>query len=316
MLVRSAHDGAWGALVLAAGLATRLRPLSLVRAKAAMPVAGESIIGRILIWLRQAGLTRVVINLHHRAESITHAVGDGRAYGVAVRYSWEPVVLGSAGGPRSALPLLDCDRAIIVNGDTLTNCDLTALRAQHVASGAAVTMAVVPGDVTRYGGVVVRDNGRVSGFVRAGAAPPAGATVQHFIGAQAVNLSVFAGLAVDQPAETVRQLYPDLIAAQRDAIGAFVSRADFHDVGTARDYLETSHTFAAREARPPERGADVVIHDSAVLDDCVVWDRVRIGAGVHLTRCIVADDVTVPAGVRLSQHVLVAAPGGFSASPL
>ena len=156
----------WPALVLTAGKATRLRPLSSVRAKAAMPVAGTPIIVRILQWLRAAGVRRVVMNLHHRPETITRVVGDGSAWDVRVRYSWEPEILGSAGGPRRALPLLDAERFLIVNGDTLTDCDLAALVQRHRESAALVTMAVVPGDVARYGGVVVGADGVVQGFAR------------------------------------------------------------------------------------------------------------------------------------------------------
>jgi NDP-sugar pyrophosphorylase family protein len=156
----------WPALVLTAGLATRLRPLSDIRAKAAMPVAGRPIIARIMEWLRAAGVRRVVLNLHHRPESITAIVGDGSQWDVEVRYSWEPVVLGSAGGPRRALSLLDSDRFFIINGDTLTNCDVHAVAERHLESGARVTMAVVEGDVKRYGGVLMDTGGCVRGFGR------------------------------------------------------------------------------------------------------------------------------------------------------
>ena len=76
----------WPALVLTAGLATRLQPLSSVRAKAALPVAGEALVLRILRSLHAAGVTRVVLNLHHRAETITREVGDGSTLGLSVRY--------------------------------------------------------------------------------------------------------------------------------------------------------------------------------------------------------------------------------------
>ena len=74
---------------------------------------------RILARLRDAGIRRVVLNLHHRAETITRIVGDGSAVGLEVRYSWETDILGSAGGPARAVPLLESDRFLIVNGDTL-----------------------------------------------------------------------------------------------------------------------------------------------------------------------------------------------------
>ncbi len=157
----------WPALVLTAGLATRLRPLSNIRAKAALPVAGTPLVVRILKWLRAAGVRRVVLNLHHRAETVTAAVGDGSRWDLEVRYSWEREVLGSAGGPRRALPLLDAERFLIVNGDTLTNCDLAGLAGRHLAARSLVTMAVVPGDIARYGGAIVDANGYITGFARA-----------------------------------------------------------------------------------------------------------------------------------------------------
>ena len=171
------------ALILAAGLGTRLAPLSSVRAKAALPVAGTSLIGRQLQWLAAAGVTRAVVNLHHLPATITTAVGHGAEFGVAVSYSWEPIVLGSAGGPRRALDLIDRERFYIVNGDTLTDLDLDALATAHDRSGALVTMAGVaarPG----YNSLRVVD-GRYAGVVPAAAATAdGGATLAHFIGVQ------------------------------------------------------------------------------------------------------------------------------------
>src|SRR5689334_13861847 len=134
------------ALVLTAGLATRLKPLSDIRAKAALPVAGTPLIVRILRGLHRAGVHRVVLNLHHRAPSITSIVGDGATLGLDVRHAWEPDILGAAGGPARAIPLLESDRLLIVNGDTLAGVDLKAMVRQHVDTNAMATMAVVDAD--------------------------------------------------------------------------------------------------------------------------------------------------------------------------
>ena len=292
----------WPALVLTAGLATRLRPLSDVRAKAAMPVAGTPIIVRILRWLRGAGVRRVVLNLHHKPESITSIVGDGSQFGLGVRYSWEPVVLGSAGGPKRALPLLDADRFFIVNGDTLTDCDLAAVAARHLESDARVTMAVVDGDVQRYGGVIVDADGRVRGFGK----PDAGVRAYHFIGVQAADASAFASAPADTASETVKTLYPRLIAQDRAAIAIYHSAAEFLDVGTPRDYLATVATVAAREHKPFDVGADCRVAADAEIIGSVLWDRVTIGHGARVINSVIADDVIVPAGARIEDAVLTA----------
>ena len=120
------------ALVLTAGLATRLRPLSLVRAKAAVPVAGQPLVRRILAQLRAAGVSEAVLNLHLLPHTIAGVVGDGSDLGMRVRYSWERPILGSAGGPRLALPLLDESTFLITNGDTLTDAGIPASRRQQI----------------------------------------------------------------------------------------------------------------------------------------------------------------------------------------
>jgi NDP-sugar pyrophosphorylase family protein len=106
------------ALVLTAGLATRLRPLSFVRAKAALPVAGTPLIHRILRSLSSAGVQDVVLNLHHLPHTLTSLLGDGSALGMRIRYSWEVPVLGSAGGPKRAIPLLANPESRIPNPES------------------------------------------------------------------------------------------------------------------------------------------------------------------------------------------------------
>lgn len=299
----------WPALVMTAGLGTRLAPLSAVRAKPAMPVAGTPLIVRILRWLRTAGIRRAVLNLHHRPETIARIVGDGSRWDIDVRYSWEPEILGSAGGPRRALPLLDAERFFIVNGDTITDASLAGLAARHRDARALVTMAVVPGEVTRYGGVAVDAADRVTGFVRATTPFTGGGPVLHFIGVQAVEARAFEGVADGRPSETVRTVYPQLIAADAGAVAAYRSEAMFLDVGTPRDYFETALAVARAEGVPVDCGERVHVAAGASVSETIVWDDVTIESGARLHRCIVADSVTVPRGEFVEQ-VLVANSAG------
>jgi NDP-sugar pyrophosphorylase family protein len=307
---RRSADGAkadWPALVLAAGLATRLQPLSSVRAKAALPVAGDALIARILRGLHAAGIRRVVINLHHLAASITRIVGDGSSFGLSIRYSWEPEVLGSAGGPARAIPLLESDRFLIVNGDTLTDIDLPALIARHVETNAQVTMAVVDGD-RRYNGVIADDTGVVRGFGTSERA-------SHFIGIQAVNAAVFAGIDPDARSETVHGFYPAVIATRPGAIRTFHVREEFFDIGSPSVYLATARALAAREHRPLDRGEGCVVADDARVTETILWDRVSVGARAELTECVVADDVVVPPDAKYSRRSLVMRDNALIAVP-
>jgi mannose-1-phosphate guanylyltransferase len=295
------------ALVLAAGLGTRLRPLTYARAKAAVPVNGEPLVRRILTWLAAQHVHDVVINLHHRPETVAAVVGDGSDLGVRVRYSWEQPVLGSAGGPRHALPLLTDngrDRFLVVNGDTLSTVDVGALFARHAASGAEVTMALIPNPhPDKYGGVRLSESGHVTGFTRAGTPGPS----FHFVGVQVAEAGTFASLEDGVPAESVNMLYPRLIARDGRSIAGFVSDAAFSDIGTPRDYLETSLALATIEGARLADGHRVSVSASAEIIRTALWDDVSIGAGARLVDCIVCDGVQVTAGARYERAAIARA---------
>jgi NDP-sugar pyrophosphorylase family protein len=293
----------WPALVLAAGLGTRLGPLSALRAKAALPVAGRPLIDRILTQLAEAAVTRVVINLHHRADSITHIVGDGDAWGLQVRYSWEPEVLGSAGGPARALPLLESDRFFIVNGDTLSAVRLPDIGRAHLESGAQVTLAAGPADLSRYNALLADTTGAYTGIAPRGSAlaPAEGRSAWHFVGVQAVNASAFAGVAPDRPADSLRQVYAGLPAG---SVRVFPYDGAFHDIGTPRDYLATATALAAHEGRPLDRGRDTRVAAGAEVEGSVLWDRVQVHEGASVWHCIVTDDVVIAGGTRYDRMVV------------
>jgi len=281
------------ALVLTAGLATRLRPLSFVRAKAALPIGDRSIVQRILQWLGGYGVNDAVLNLHHLPHTITRFVGDGATEGVRVRYSWEMPVLGSAGGPRRALPLLASPTFLIVNGDTLANLDVAGLVDAHRGSGALVTMAVIPNtQPKKYGGVVADSRGVVTGFTKAGSTDLS----FHFTGVQVVEGAAFASLPDNMPAESVKDLYPALIASRLGSIRVFVTDAEFFDIGTPRDYFDTCMRFRTKEF-PGSRIPDPGSRSGSAVEDCIVWHDVQIDPRARLRRCILTDGVHVPAGV-------------------
>lgn len=277
-----------------------------------MPVAGEPLIRRIISWLAARGITELVVNLHHRPETLTAVVGDGSDLGARVRYSWEqPQVLGSAGGPRQALPLLGVDTFLVINGDTLTDVDPRVVADAHERSGALVTLAVVPNrDYARYGGVRVDGSGRVTGFARRGAASEG---TWHFVGVQVVEASVFAPLELGRPAGTINGIYDDLIRERADAIHAFRCDAAFWDVGTAADYLRTSQAFANGR---PDAGRNTRIDPAADVTGSILWDDVDVGAHASLRECIAADGVRVPAAARYERSILIRRDDSLSVTPI
>jgi NDP-sugar pyrophosphorylase family protein len=296
-------------LVLAAGLGTRAQPLSAVRAKPALAVGGLPLIARILQWLAGHGAREVIVNLHHRAETITRIVGDGRAFGLDVRYSWEWPLLGSGGGPARAFTLVSGDDLLVVNGDTLVDCDPAALMAAHHASGAGVTLTLIENPrPAHYGGVLLDAGDAVTDFTRRGA-EPAG---WHFVGVQAIRRDALDGISPDEPSESVVGFYRTFLRERPGLVRGWRTEAQFIDIGTPADYLEASLQLAGGD---PGRllGASSVVDPSSQLERTVVWDRARIASAVRLTECIVTDDVLLPSRARyhravLARHAPVTAP--------
>jgi len=266
-----------------------------VRAKGALPLAGEPLARRILRWLHDAGVRDAVLNLHHLPHTLTGALGDGTDLGMRVRYSWEVPVLGSAGGPRRALPLLQSRDAtdasfLIVNGDTLTDVNIEALVAEHRSSGALVTMAVIPNtEPEKYGGVAADAQGRFTGFVPRGSREPS----SHFVGVQAAQPRAFESVPPNTPYE-VRTLYTTIAAAELGAIRVFRATASFLDIGTPADYLNTALLIAARDGVPAV-GARTRVDFGARVEQSVLWDDVVVQEGAMLKECVVTDGAVVPA---------------------
>jgi mannose-1-phosphate guanylyltransferase len=293
------------ALVLAAGFGTRLRPLTDVRAKPAIPVAGEPMVRRIIAWLVSHSVDDLVLNLHHRPETLTAVVGDGADLGARVRYSWEqPRLLGSAGGPRLAQPTIGAERFLVVNGDTLTDADVEALAGAHAASGALATLALVPNrEFTRYGGVRLDADRHVVGFTPRG---PRAEGSYHFIGVQMVEASAFDAVTPGEPASSIGGVYDALIASNPGSVRGWVCDAAFWDVGTIADYWRTSDAFAAKATNASAGESHRArIDASARVTRSILWDDVVVHAGARLDECIVTDGVVVPRGAEYRRAVLI-----------
>ena len=283
------------ALVLTAGLGTRLRPLTWIRAKPAVPIGAEPLIARILGWLAACGVRDAILNLHHRPESISAVVGDGGQFGLRVRYSWEPRILGSAGGVRRAFSLIAGDELLVVNGDTVTNVAVAALTASHRASGALVTLALTPNpDPARYGGVRLDPDGAYAGTIR-----DAGAW--HFVGVQVVRREAVQDLEDGVPAQSIGDAYDRLAGRLRGSVRGWTSHASFFDVGTPATYLAACLALGGGVTA----GRRCRLAGTSELIRTVLWDDVVVDEAVRLEECIVADRVVVPRGSRYHRSVLL-----------
>ncbi|HUI25985.1 MAG TPA: nucleotidyltransferase family protein [Candidatus Kryptonia bacterium] len=154
------------AMILAAGLGTRLRPLTDHAPKPLLDVGGRPMIAYPLLLLRSAGIAEVLINLHHLGAQIRRALGDGSDYSVRITYSEEDPILDTGGAIKNAEAFLRGDTFVIANADTIVDLDLPAMLAFHRARGGISTMLLRDDpDVQRYGAIEVDAGDRVRRFL-------------------------------------------------------------------------------------------------------------------------------------------------------
>ena len=306
------NDALPPALVLAAGLGVRLQPLTFCRAKAAVPIAGTPLIRRQLARLTMLGVRDVVVNLHHRPETIAAVVGDGTELGCNVRYSWERTLLGSAGGPRRALPLLE-DRFFLINCDTLCDVDLLALLDTHLTHKSKITLATITNpNPQRYGGVLTDIDGQVTGFTQAG--DPRESV--HFVGVQVAEATVFEALPEGVPTASIGGLY-DTLLRKPGQVAVHHMSGNFHDIGTPATYFRTAHAIGANEGHPGvSLGLRNVVHPSAHLERSVLWNDVTVEANCTVIDCVLADGVRLTEGTTLNRQAAVRMPSSTRESAL
>lgn len=320
-------------MVLAAGLGTRMRPLTLLRAKPVLPVLNRPLLHWTLELLAAHGVRDVIVNLHHRPETVKAALGDGRRLGVRVRYAFEPVILGTAGGPREVLSRLGDEPFLLVNGDVAFDFDLTALVERHRATGARATLGLLPNPDPAYYNPVTLVRGRVRAIGGQPASSPGPAML--FAGVHVVDPGVLRGRPRGV-ADMVRDVYLPMLAVGEPVHG-FRLRGPWHDMGSPRHYLDSHRALLGRGFRGAPRG--VAVHPSAdvaaearvrtsavgersevaggaVVSGSVLWDEVQVGEGATVEDSVLGSGVRVLAGETLRGVVAVVRGGRRRLSPV
>ena len=293
------------AFVLAAGLGTRLRPLTDTWPKPAIPFLGAPLLRRTLAVLARAGVDRMALNTHHLPGVMERVARDeGARRGLAVTTVHEPVIQGTGGGLRGLQRALPGDDVVVAwNGDILFAPDLGPLLAEHRASGAAATMLLLPMPPGRsYGAVEIDAGGRVRRIGRPGPAPLPGCTAWHFSGVHLLSPRVFEAMAPEGPEDINHDVYPRLFG--EGAVRGVVADAPWSDLGSPASYLEAQSDLLL--GRVP----DPLGTESPLAGRTEAGPLVEPGARVHpdaglAPDVFVAAGVEVPAGVRVTRTALL-----------
>ena len=316
-------------MILAGGEGTRLRPLTSNVPKPIVRLVDRPFISFMLEWLRGHGVDEVILSCGFMAERVRSVLGDGSRLGIRLRYVEEPEPRGTAGAVKLAEPMLD-ERFLMLNGDVLTDIDLGAQIAQHEATGARATLALVAvDDPSAYGLVVLDEQRRVSDFVEK---PSSGRLPSNLIsaGAYVLEREIFELVAPERKVSIEGEIWPLLVG---DGLYGFPSESYWMDIGTPGRYLQGTFDLlegnvasAVRErlgedwlaideqarvqgrAIPPALiGAGCEVAEGARVGSLVVLGRdVSVGAGSTVERAVVLDGARIGAGCELRDCIVCA----------
>ncbi|MBU0481598.1 MAG: NDP-sugar synthase [Proteobacteria bacterium] len=301
------------AMILAAGLGTRLKPYTGHRPKPLFPVLGKPLIVYLLEQLHRQDFSRVVVNAHHLREQFVSLLGH--VPGVFLQLEEE--ILGTGGGLRKAQPKFNDGPVLIVNGDILHSYDLSRIVQSHNESGCPVSLVVH--DYPRFNNVVVSGDGFVRGFRAAVQNPPeSGQRILAFTGIHVIDPGILKSIPQDSFYDVI-DLYRELSASGKNEIAAIEMKDGFWtDIGTPLDYLNLHRDLLAgkapsflQETIGPFSGPKMIMPDVSIGRDVVFEDWVcigtgaRIGDGVHIARSVIWDGAVIEKGTFLEDAIVV-----------
>jgi NDP-sugar pyrophosphorylase family protein len=296
------------AMILSAGYGTRLWPLTEDRTKPAIPILGKPLVGYVAEYLARYGCDEIVVNLHHRPESVRRALGDGSKFGVKLRYVEEPKILGTSGGIDNARVLLDGETFIVVNGKIITDIDLNAALETHRRTQALATLVVLPNPSCERFSIVKAKEGMLQGF---GAMPRAADFVGKdpplmFTGLQILEPAIFNYIPRGVFSHSTTDVYPQAVAAG-ESITVHVAEGSWYELSTIPRYLEISLQLLSQKGANISTGSNCRILASAEVNEAILWDNVVVEDGARVRRAIIADNVRIPAGAVVENAAVVSA---------
>jgi len=315
------------ALVLAGGEGTRLRPLTLTTPKPVLPLAGRPFLSFMLDWLARHGVSEALLSCGYKWEEVERVLGDEHA-GMRLRYVVEDEPLGTAGPLRLAADEgLIGDRVLVLNGDCLTDLDLTAMLRRHEETGASGTIALAPvEDTSSYGVVPTRASGEVEEFLekQPGPAP----TNRINAGSYVLEPSVIELIEPGRAVSIEREIFPQLVG---HGLYGFGFDDYWIDIGTPDRYLEATYDLLAGRVSsdlPSRDETDSLVYDGcitsgarigplsvlgrhcsvgdrSVVERAVLHDNVYVGRNCSVVEAVVGEGARIGDGARVGPGAMV-----------
>jgi NDP-sugar pyrophosphorylase family protein len=314
-------------MVLAAGLGTRLRPVTENIPKPLVPVLNLPLILHNLLFLKKFGIDEVMINLHYLPDMIPATLGDGSAWGLRLHYSREPQILGTAGGINKVRDFFQEETFVVMNSDILIQLDLQQAISRHRERNALSTMVVSDKeDSARYGVVGVDEENRIRRITDRVGSNRDDLRRTVFLGIHILEPEIFQYFPSKIPACINADVYPDLIRSERNIYGYLQQQSYWNDLGTPGDYLQAhwdkldgkfGETLfsspldnpAASVIEPVLIGSGVSIDSSVTVGPyCVIGDRVQVGKNCRISKSVLWEGARVPDNTEITGSIVAGIP--------
>ena len=292
------------AMVLSAGYGTRLWPLTEDRTKPAIPILGKPLVGYVAEYLAKYSIDEIVVNLHHRPESVRRALGDGSQFGVTLHYVDEPEILGTSGALDNARQYFQDESFVVVNGKIITDIDLSLALETHRQANAIATLVLLPNSKRELFTVVKTDRGFISGF--GGMPGPDDDEPLMFTGIQILHPRIFQYVPRGIFSHSTTDVYPQAIA-RGEVVAAHVTNGRWRELSTLQRYVDISLELMKEAGNHITVGSGCVIDEAAEMSDVILWDRVIVEGGASVRRSVLADGVRVKNGESIVNSVVVPA---------
>lgn len=304
------------ALILAGGKGTRLRPLTVYTPKPIVPVMNRPFLLYQIEVLARAGVTDIVLSLSYQPDKIEDLLGDGSDFGVKLRYLTEPAPMGTGGAYRFAADEIR-ETTIVLNGDILTDLDVSGLIEFHRSKGAEATISLVPvEDPSAYGLVETDPDGRVLRFLEKPKPEQLADITVNTVnaGIYVLEPSILDLIPSGESCSFEYDVFPAIRAKEKPFFAFIIADNYWRDLGNPKSYLEAHHDFFDGKIKGFEvdRSAASDIATVAQVDKasvigagCVIKPGVRItrsaiGPGVHIEEKAVIENSVIWGHTRVS----------------
>ncbi len=299
------------AMILAAGYGARLWPLTADRTKPALPVLGKPLVGYVAEYLAQQGIEDVIVNLHHRPDSVRAALGDGSQFGVRLQYVHEPGILGTSGALDNAREMIGADTFVVINGKLITDIDLRAAVETHRRTKALATLVLRRNVARERFSVVETRDGFVTRFAGMPGPAPTTDTAESeaplmFTGIQIMDARIFDYIPRGVFSHSTMDVFPQAIA-KGERIAAQVAEGMWFELSTLPRYLDISLALLNQRGLDLYTGRHASVDQQANVHESILWDNVIVERDARVRRAILGDGVCVRAGEGVEDAAIVRA---------